>query len=335
MTKLLPDDPISLYASKVIQKHLTAFDKQIPGVLESKDIEYIHRMRVATRRLRNALEIFAIALPRKKSKRWEQDIRKITRALSKARDLDVQIDLLLKVDRQAVEKQLHPGMRRLKLRLQQKRNKLQAEVNQAIEQVNKDHLVEEMTEFFNAAPDLPEETVFEDGALFYLAGKQIEARLKDFLSFEPFITQPDAVEELHAMRIAAKNFRYTLEAFAGLYADQLEDSIRAVRKTQDLLGEIHDCDVWISFLPKFLQRERTRMVDYTGTDQGMRLLKPGLAYFLENRLYTRQDLYARFNQEWLEWKEVKIFTSLPDYLESFFPHHMDPLPLEPDLASEE
>lgn len=317
MTKLLPNDPISIYAASIILKHLTAFDKQIPGVLEGKDIEYIHRMRVASRRLRNAVEIFSIVLPKKKSKSWEQDIRKITRALSKARDLDVQIALLVNIDRQAVEKQLHPGMRRLKLRLRQKREQLQSGVNQAIEQIAKDRVVEGIVQYFAGVPELPDGTGMDDSGLYFLAKTQINARLKDFLAFEPFITDPNAVEELHAMRIAAKNFRYTLEAFASLYPDQLEDSIRVVRKTQDLLGEIHDCDVWVTYLPKFLNKERIRMVDYTGSDQGMRLLKPGLAYFLENRLYTRQDLYAQFNQEWVVWREKNIFGTLTDQLNSY------------------
>ena len=45
-------------AADVVTAHVLAMYAEIQGVLEAKDIEYIHRMRVASRRLRSALAIF-------------------------------------------------------------------------------------------------------------------------------------------------------------------------------------------------------------------------------------------------------------------------------------
>jgi len=46
------------FGADVIEKHLMAMTKEIEGVVNSEDIEYIHRMRVASRRLRSALPLF-------------------------------------------------------------------------------------------------------------------------------------------------------------------------------------------------------------------------------------------------------------------------------------
>ena len=72
-------------------KQLDAFEDQIDGVLKSSDIEYVHRMRVGSRRIRAALPIFKVCFPKKDYKKWRHEIKEVTRLLSNARDLDVQI----------------------------------------------------------------------------------------------------------------------------------------------------------------------------------------------------------------------------------------------------
>ena len=76
---------------------LDAFSKEIDGVKTDQDIEPIHRMRVASRRLRAALPLFASCFPEKKYQQWMEEIRKVTRALGEARDTDVQIAFLTKI----------------------------------------------------------------------------------------------------------------------------------------------------------------------------------------------------------------------------------------------
>ena len=74
-----------------------AFSNEIHGVKTAQDIEHIHRMRVASRRLRAALPLFASCFPEKKYQVWMEEIRTVTRALGEARDTDVQIAFLTKL----------------------------------------------------------------------------------------------------------------------------------------------------------------------------------------------------------------------------------------------
>jgi CHAD domain-containing protein len=68
-------------------------------------------------------------------------------------------------------------------------------------------------------------------------------RVADLLAFDEAVRDPANVRELHDLRIAAKRLRYTLEVLGtvlGPAAGVVEDEARAL---QDLLGDVHDCDV--------------------------------------------------------------------------------------------
>jgi len=82
------------------------------------------------------------------------------------------------------------------------------------------------------------------GALADNAQRIVLVRLDELRSFIPKALEPGQVEALHDMRIAAKRLRYVLEVTAepcfGPYA---ASAVKRARELQDLLGEIHDCDV--------------------------------------------------------------------------------------------
>jgi CHAD domain-containing protein len=64
------------------------------GVLDVDDIERVHDMRVATRRLRAVLEVFAPAFDRKQHKAVLDDVKALADALGARRDPDVQLESL-------------------------------------------------------------------------------------------------------------------------------------------------------------------------------------------------------------------------------------------------
>jgi CHAD domain-containing protein len=64
------------------------------GVLDTTAIERVHDMRVATRRLRAVMEIFAPAFPRKEHRRLLREVKALADALGERRDRDVAIDAM-------------------------------------------------------------------------------------------------------------------------------------------------------------------------------------------------------------------------------------------------
>ena len=109
--KLKPDKYTCYFGAMALMKHLEAFKQEIEGVRQARDIEYIHRMRVASRRLRSALPLFATCFPVKKVAGWTNHICRITLALGNARDTDVQLNLLTKFYNGLTEEKLRPGIR--------------------------------------------------------------------------------------------------------------------------------------------------------------------------------------------------------------------------------
>src|SRR3712207_7361552 len=68
------------------------------NVLDTSDIERVHAMRVATRRLRAVLEIFAPAFPRAQHKAVLREVKALADALGARRDPDVQLEALADVE---------------------------------------------------------------------------------------------------------------------------------------------------------------------------------------------------------------------------------------------
>ena len=85
------DPSYRLLACQYVSAQLDALVGQIHGVRENKDTESVHQTRVASRRLRAALGMFAECFDSKKTAGWRRRLRRLTRGLGAARDLDVQI----------------------------------------------------------------------------------------------------------------------------------------------------------------------------------------------------------------------------------------------------
>jgi CHAD domain-containing protein len=64
------------------------------GVLDTGDIERVHAMRVATRRLRAVMEIFALAFPKKQHRALLKEVKALADALGERRDRDVAIEAM-------------------------------------------------------------------------------------------------------------------------------------------------------------------------------------------------------------------------------------------------
>ena len=322
------DNSVLFYGAGVLVKQVDALRQEFTGVRKGQDIEYIHRMRVASRRLRNAFALFSPVLPQKRLPAWESHIKMVTKALGKARDTDVQIDTLKKIYLKMPAGELKTGIHRLIIRLTQKRMSQQQTVLDALDALESSQILKEMSlRLALLAAQQNQEAGFSP-KVYKHSRDTITIRLDDFLSYEDYVNKPECISELHAMRIAAKHLRYTLETFAPLYPDDMKELIQIMRQFQDELGEIHDCDVWNDYLPKFIEKERQRTMKYYGNTQAMKHLTPGLRYLINDRRENRQRHYQNFIKLWNKHTSANTWENMRETIQA---------PLEPDspLSAEE
>ena len=147
----------------------------------------------------------------------------------------------------------------------------------------------------------------------------ISLRLEDMLAYETYVAQPERIEELHAMRIAAKRLRYTMEIFEPLYKGDLKQPLKTVRKIQTMLGDIHDCDVWVEYLPQFLEAERARTVEYYGHARPLNRIKTGILYLQQERQEYRMKIYQEFVEFWQQVQEQSFWDALLEQLSQPLP----------------
>jgi CHAD domain-containing protein len=323
-----PADPRSglcWYGMQKLPPLLDAFIAEIPGVKAAEDIEYIHRMRVASRRLRAALPLFEPCFPEKQYETWMREITKITRALGEARDTDVQIAFLVKMQRENNKLPVRGTVRNtsgtpsdsLAIRfllggLQKKRAFLQKRVLTSLAGLEKSGVNNAMQrEFstrlaeFRAVRKRPSLHGIPLAAAF-----RISRRLSTLLSYDPWIQHPEAVAEHHAARIAAKKLRYTMEIYGSLYRNSLKKPLARVKKIQEILGNIHDCDVWIDHVTQILLRERTLLRSSKRAERPDTQTLASLKIFLRERETERMRRYHRFVRFWESLSRSGLWTDL-------------------------
>jgi hypothetical protein len=111
------------------------------------------------------------------------------------------------------------------------------------------------------------------------AARIIQVRLDEMLAFAPRALDGKTKAQ-HDMRIAAKRLRYVLEVTAFVFGKPADTARRRARDLQDILGEIHDCDV-------MLPRVQAHLKSLQGRDADAVRARAGRAPDLDPRLAAR------------------------------------------------
>jgi CHAD domain-containing protein len=313
------------YAMQRLPPLLDAFVQEIPGVRESRDPEHIHRMRVASRRLRAALPLFRSCFLEKQYRIWIREIAKVTRSLGEARDTDVQIAFLEKLQK---KNRTIPGSRKnlsvpmtpseapaityLLKDLKKRRAILQKRVSSSLSVLERSGITREMQLEFQARI-----AGFRSGrkrpslqGVPAVAAFRISGRLSTLLSYDTWVQDQEAVAEHHAARIAAKKLRYTMEVYGPLYRNGLKKPLARVKKVQEILGHIHDCDVWIDHVTRILLAERTLLRSPGQAERPDTQTLAGLRIFLRKREAERLLSYRRFVRYWESLSRSGLWTDI-------------------------
>jgi CHAD domain-containing protein len=113
--------------------------------LDTNDIEGVHDMRVATRRLRAVMEIFAPCFPPKRHKHVLKEVKLLAGALGERRDPDVMIDGLEQVASKLGTAD-RPGIRHLEQALRERQAAANDDLSALLEQIEQSGLRERLLE---------------------------------------------------------------------------------------------------------------------------------------------------------------------------------------------
>ncbi len=95
------DERFAQAAVRVVEVRAAEVFEHSHGVLDLGDIERVHDMRVATRRLRAALELFEPCFPAKRWRKALKRVKKLADALGERRDRDVTLEFLAEFGEEA------------------------------------------------------------------------------------------------------------------------------------------------------------------------------------------------------------------------------------------
>ncbi len=214
-------------------------------VIETLDPEDIHDLRVASRRLREGLALFAPCYPADTIKRIDKKVRSITRFLGDMRNTDEAILFFAALTDElgdACRSDLEP----LLASLQKKRKREMRRLKNGLQKVAGGGLRDLYLRGINAlslfAP--PGNGIDLFSPLSGFAKNSIDARHSVIRELLPQARAIEAIEAQHRLRIAIKHFRYRMELLSSLLGADFQELHAAVKQYQDVLGTMHDLDVF-------------------------------------------------------------------------------------------
>ncbi len=239
-----PQTPPRLCARQLILERVTELAKHEKGTRAGEDIEALHDMRVASRRLREALEIFQTCFPPKSYNRLYERVRRITRALGRARDADVAVDYFaqLLADRQNVIEQV--ALQEVLRRLTKQQTRRRAEMQHELDKVQPADLVVRFEKAFDHLVRTPPSRQRGSRTALLLARRLFAQRLREVFACQRLIKSETDIEGLHNLRIAVKKLRYAMETLDFAGGEQVKENLKFFKKLQTVLGDLHDRDVF-------------------------------------------------------------------------------------------
>lgn len=211
---------------------------QHESAVRARDIEGVHDMRVATKRLREAARVFRPAFGRARMELHLGHMEALNDALGAVRELDVmgvQLEGLGKREEGLLEG-LQPLLETVSQRREQANEALLPVLDEALPYLEQDF--EELMLDRSAKRKDVWKMRFVD-----MCRAIILRRLDEAFALEREARAVENEAELHRMRIALKKARYALELCLPLLDTGAQKAYKPIAKLQEIMGEVHDRDV--------------------------------------------------------------------------------------------
>jgi CHAD domain-containing protein len=249
------DLDIRRFSSEQACHFVEAIFENAPGARSGENLECLHDMRVASRRLRETLQLFGMFYRPSRLRKTLDQAKKMTRILGLPREMDVNLSLLQEFegDSDPVVRTTHEHLLET---FERKQAKLRKKMHKTLDALNLKSLRAQWINFAQTALLAPKpqsmlsgiQREFESEAYLRQTTAILRHKAVPLLAFRstPLHSQTD--ENLHRLRIVLKKLRYALEIYDPLHDHRFEKAIQSAKELQEVLGKVHDYSVLIEQL---------------------------------------------------------------------------------------
>ena len=310
---ITPDDPMSEAGRKTFRFHYLRMLCHEPGTRRGRDIEALHDMRVATRRMRAAFRVFGDYFEPKVVAPYLKGLKRTGRALGAVRDLDV-FRAKTQAYADTVPASERAGLEGFLCTLEARREDARDQMIEHLDSKKHHRFVKRFGKFVETeglgsltmAPNGGEPQPFR---VRHVAPMAIYERWAAVRAYDEWVSIPNPpLPRLHALRIACKRLRYTLEFFKEVLGADTKQVIKEIVAMQDLLGSLQDAVVASRILREYLASGTwgTGLVGGRVAEQESPVLAPGVIAYLAAQQEELEHLLGVFPSAWKELNEERF-----------------------------
>jgi CHAD domain-containing protein len=300
------DDSMAEAARKTLHFHLQRMLYHESGTRQGVDIEELHDMRVATRRMRAALRVFHDYLNLKEMAPFVKGLRRAGRTLGAVRDLDV-FHHKMQTYLDALPPERKTELDPLLAAWQAQRQEARQEMIAFLDSARYARFKEQFSQFLQTPGRGALPALTPDGDLIPQRVRQvvpviIHTRLASVRAHGEWVSAPETpLEHFHRLRIASKELRYALEFFEEVLGPESKTLIDRMKALQDHLGDLQDAIVACNLLRDFLTWGTWGHADDADKPWPISpVVAPGVVTYLAARQTEIQTLVQAFPTVWAQ-----------------------------------
>ena len=247
-SEVLLTDPVAEAGRKIFAQQIRRMRRYEDGSRTGDDIEDLHQMRVAIRRMRSLFNLIGAHYRRKTVDTYERGLRDIARALGAIRDLDVLI-LDLEDFAAAAPEDSRALMAEVIALLDDRRRERRSRLNKLFDSKRYRRFVRQFRRLCKQPGQGARRIKRSESPhqVRHVLPLLLHGRLASVRAYESVL--PAAEDELlHALRVEFKQLRYALEFFLPLLGLPAGRFLAEVKAMQEILGRINDIAVFNEYM---------------------------------------------------------------------------------------
>jgi CHAD domain-containing protein len=298
------DDPVSVAGKKLFGYQLDKMIKNEVGTKTGKRITPLHEMRVATRRLRVAFHLLGRYYDPGIVSEIRSGLKVSGKALGRVRDYDVLIERL-DFDMMSVsmgKKYVYEFLRNTWYEERKReRKKMLAYLNSESYRIFKQKLID-----FVDTPEIVNKETSSVPLVCWFVPTVVFKTIGHVQSYNDMLGEP-SITQLHEMRIAIKELRYTLKFFCNVLGDDANNCIIFLKEMQNHLGEINDTRTTLNRLRKHRNRFDCQdpRLNFDGKEYCIEIDK-----LIENKEFLQRGMADHFSEIWDNFYYENIYKNL-------------------------